>query len=196
MKKKLTMEQWITACKKVIDTGDCEDLQKVLGYLTEGDRYMAFPYQREIVKYAAEKDEIGALRTILEHEKFMGMGVHLLKDALDQDSECLLELALDYVNPNALIHDEIFRPDEKEDEGPLAMFGEGVRYYVTAEPLGICAIQGKVKLAEILLERGARPNGSTAEDTMNNNAQMIRPFSYTKVEIHRRWKKDGRSMIE
>ena len=35
MAKKLTIVQWMGACKRVIASGDCDDLKKVLEYLQQ-----------------------------------------------------------------------------------------------------------------------------------------------------------------
>lgn len=67
---------------------------------------------------------------------------------------------------------------------------------MTAEPLGICALQGKVELGKILLEHGARPEGMIPADVMEKKAQYLRPFNYAKMEVHMRWEEDERILME
>lgn len=196
MAKKLTIVQWMGACKRVIASGDCDDLKKVLEYLDDEERHIVIQCAEEVVEFAVEEGDAAILRTILEHKAFSGMGSHLIKVAVERNDAELLRLALDYTNPNALIHGVEFEPAAGRDKTFPDDYGEGTKYFMTVEPLGLCAIQGKVELAKVLLEYGARPEGIAAADLMERKMQNLRAYSFAKLEIHLRWNEDSRMRME
>ena len=193
MAKKLTMEQWVKACKKVMDQGDRQDFRKMLNTLVEDDHYLLIQCQEQIVNYAIDRGNAELIEEIMENERFLRMRVHLLQMAVEQDQPELLRIALRYVDPNTLIQSDNFNSDENRGSEEC---DEGTRYYMTAEPLGVCAIQGKVELAKVLLEHGARPEGIKPEDIMIKKYAYVRPFTYAKMDIHLRWKENGKMMAE
>jgi len=196
MAKKLTMEQWVKACKKVMDQGERQDLRKMLNTLVEDDRYLLVQCQEQIVDYAIDRENAELIEEIMENERFSGMGVHLLQMAVERDHPELLKTALRYVDPNILIQSDNFDPGENRNSDPVEEYDVGTRYYMTAEPLGVCAIQGKVELAKILLEHGARPEGMIPADIMRKKNVYSRPFTYAKMDIHERWKENDKLMVE
>lgn len=196
MAKKLTIGQWMDVCKRVIASGDCDDLKKVLEYLEEEERHIVIQCAEDVIEFAAEEGDAAILRTILEHDAFSGMGSYLIKEAVERNDAELLRLALDYSNPNALIHGIVYETVGGRTRPFPEDYGEGTKYFMTVEPLGFCAIQGKVELAKILLERGARPEGITAADLMERRTKNLRAYSFSKMEIQVRWEEDGSMRME
>ncbi|MBQ8589296.1 MAG: hypothetical protein IJ486_02450 [Firmicutes bacterium] len=192
MTKKLSAEKWIEACKKIIAVEDPEGLRNVLKYLDDAESYLVFHAREELLQFVVDTRALGVMRVLLEHEQFEMMGIQLVQMALEKNDPEILELALEYTNPNALVYDAVREDEEQPSERyHPGMYCEGINYFVTAEPLGVCAIRGKKELAEILLKHGARPEGAVAEDIMEKKTTYLRPLTFSRLEIVVRREGDG-----
>ncbi|MBO4992153.1 MAG: hypothetical protein J6E42_08370 [Firmicutes bacterium] len=198
MGKGMTLERWKKQCIKAIEVEDIVALRRVL----DQSETVEFGWGREEEKYlldlAMQKENREVLRTILSHPQFSGLGSYVMRTALAEGDIALLDLVLDYTNANLPYYDRVQQKIEGYSAGHIGTAcSEGMGFHMTVEPLGWCAVRGKREMAELLLRRGARPEGCTVRDMMDQGKKnYMRPMGATYLEFLFRWEEDGEQYME
>ena len=191
--KKLNAEQWKKVCVKAICEGSEPKLRAALDYLDEQDSHMVSHYKRELLNGAMEQRKLSLVDLMLDHKEFWGMETMVMAEAVTEDDRELLEVALNYANPNGYL--SYFGHQKLEGKWESTFPGrkvDGMSYYIHGEPLALCAFRGNVDLAKLLMERGAREDGMALEDLLNRrNPEGIGTECNSRLGCSLRWDKNN-----